>query len=185
MASSGRARSRRHKQKFALVSTPETDEAEAIWEAYHLQAQELVGGNVREGVPRAPDGAPRQACRRGCRDDEPGQGRWRPRAGAWRLMEAGRAYERAYLAAPTANATWNALDSVFATNRLRSLNAFQVSTTQKLFDLANCEMYVGVRLDGKTCLGEGDNPYEVAAEAKKKRRRKGKGKAEAEKEGKR
>ena len=91
--------------------------------------------------------------------------------GMWRIMEAGRVYERAYKAAPTANATWSALDSHFATGRLRNLNAFQVSTTEKLFSLGNCDLYVGVNVGGKTCLAEDDNPYEKRQKKKKKRGR--------------
>jgi hypothetical protein len=92
----------------------------------------------------------------------------------WRVMEAGRVYERAYKAAPTANATWNALDCHFATGRLRNLNAFQVSTTAKLFALANCDMYVGVRVDGKFCLEEDENPYEKMKSARKAKLKKAK-----------
>ena len=89
----------------------------------------------------------------------------------WRVMEAGRIYERAYKSAPTANRTWSALDCHFATGRLRTLNAFQVSTTQKLVALASCEMYEGVILGGKTCLADDDDPYEKARQRKKKARK--------------
>mmetsp|Transcript_36929 Transcript_36929/g.73684 ORF Transcript_36929/g.73684 Transcript_36929/m.73684 type:complete len:107 (-) Transcript_36929:326-646(-) len=86
----------------------------------------------------------------------------------WRIMEAGRVYERANFSAPTANNTWNASDAVFATRQLRSLNAFQVSTTEKLFALASCDMYIGVKIGGRVCLSEENNPF---AKKKKKKQR--------------
>ena len=51
---------------------------------------------------------------------------------------------------------------------MRNLNAFQVSTTAKLFALGNCDMYAGTKLGGKTCPAEDDNPYQK----KKKKKRK-------------
>ena len=94
------------------------------------------------------------------------------RAGAmWRIMEAGRVYERANFSAPSANATWNATDAAFATRQLRSLNAFQVSSTEKLFALGNCDMYIGVKVGGRVCLSEDNNPY--AKKKKKKKKKQG------------
>ena len=74
----------------------------------------------------------------------------------------------ANFSAPTANATFNALDVVVATSRIRNLNAFQVSTSAKLFALASCDMYIGVKIGGRVCLSEDNNPYEKKKSKKKK-----------------
>jgi hypothetical protein len=160
--------------KWERVGAAASEEPEEIWAAYHTLAQthlaatcakacharklELLAQHAVEGAVFAEDPIKAASSQRA--------------GGMWRVMEAGRVYERAYKAAPSANATWNALDCHFATNRLRTLNAFQVSSTNKLFALANCDMYVGVRVEGKTCLDEGENPYDRAKKTKRKRRKK-------------
>ena len=40
------------------------------------------------------------------------------------------------------------------------------------FSLGACEMYVGVKLDGKVCLAEDENPYEKKRRAEKKKTKK-------------
>ena len=45
--------------------------------------------------------------------------------------------------------------------------------TAKLFALSNCEMYVGVKIGGKVCLAEDDNPYEIEKARKRKKSKKG------------
>jgi hypothetical protein len=157
-------------QKFELVGTPETDDAEAIWEAYHVQAQALLAATCEKAChARKLELLAKHAVEGAVFKEDPMQAASTQRAGAmWRIMEAGRVYERANFSAPTANATFNALDVVVATRQIRNLNAFQVSTSEKLFALGNCDMYIGVKLGGRVCLSEDNNPY-----AKKKKKKKG------------
>lgn len=162
-------------QKFAQ-GIAETDDAEAIWTAYNVQAQTLLAATCEKACrARTLELLSKHAAEGAVFKEDPLKQASSERAGAmWRIMEAGRVYERAYKAAPTANSTWSALDCHFATNRLRSLNAFQVSSTPKLFALASCDAYVGVKLGGKTCLAEDDNPYDKIKERRRKsKRRKG------------
>ncbi len=162
-----------------------TDDAEVVWEAYHFLAQTFLAATCEKAcAARKTEMLSKYAVEGAVFKDDPSKTASNHRAGAmWRIMEAGRVYERAYQSAPTANAsvlkldlgenaTHNALDCHFATGRLRNLNAFQVSTTAKLFSLGACEMYVGVKLDGKVCLAEDENPYEKKRKAEKKKTKK-------------
>ncbi len=85
-------------------------------------------------------------------------------AAMWRVMEAGRTLE----AAAEAAAGEEAARAAEASRGLRELDAFKVSSTEQLWRLARCEMYEGVRLDGKRCPREDANPY---AKSKKKRKK--------------
>jgi hypothetical protein len=159
-------------QRYSLVSEPETDDPEAVWEAYHVQAQAMVAAACEKAChARKLELLAQHAVEGAVFEKDPHKDADSARAGAmWRLMEAGRIYERANFSAPTANGTYDALDAVVATSRLRSLNAFQVSTTAKLFALGSCDMYIGVKVGGRVCLAEDANPY-----VKKRRRRRKKG----------
>lgn len=86
-------------------------------------------------------------------------------AAMWRVMEAGRTAAKGASLAPadTQAAAWRDV-----TKALVQLDAFRVSTSDELFKLAGCTAYEGLKLDGKRCPAEGDNPY-----AKKKARPKG------------
>jgi len=158
---------------WTKVGDPQSDDAEAIWAAYNTYAQALFAATCEKAcAARKLELLAKHAVEGAVFKGDPEKQHSSLRAAAmWRIMEAGRVYERAYKVAPTANATWNALDCHFATGRLRNLNAFQVSTTQKLFALGNCEPYEGVRLGGKVCLAADDNPYEMARQRKKKARK--------------
>ena len=77
-------------------------------------------------------------------------------AGMWRIMEGGRTFAAGAAREPK-NPEAQARSDV--TEKFRNLNAFQVSTTTALMELADCAMYEGLKLDGKRCPAEGEDPY--------------------------
>ena len=85
-------------------------------------------------------------------------------AGMWRVMEAGRTFEKA-AALDTSNA--HAKEASEASKKLRNLDAFRVSSSAELFELAGCSVYEGRKLDGKRCPTETENPYQKKKKKKK------------------
>ena len=75
----------------------------------------------------------------------------------WRVMEAGRTYEKA-AALESSNA--HAKEASEASKKLRNLDAFRVSSSAELFELAGCSVYEGRKLDGKRCPTESENPFQ-------------------------
>ena len=82
----------------------------------------------------------------------------------WRVMEAGRYYERASKYDIESD---EARYAKVATAKLRNLNAHKVSSSKQLFELANCDQYEGVKIGGRRCPPADENPYEKKRKAAK------------------
>ena len=91
-------------------------------------------------------------------------------AGAmWRVMEAGRNYEAAANAEPENEA---AQEASLKSKPLRNLDAFRVSRTAELFELAECSVYEGKRLNGKRCPRNTEDGMPEPTKGSKKKKKK-------------
>lgn len=87
-------------------------------------------------------------------------------ASMWRVMEGGRTFSKAAGLAPGNRALEEVSE---ATKNFRDLNAYQVSSSDTLMELGDCEVYVGLKLDGKRCPAVGDNPFKKDKKKKTKK----------------